>query len=178
MSYIKLTKSLNIDDIINWKISKKDAYKIFINDTIFEPIEILLKENNTDYHFLILISILSFFEPHGRFLWEISWSKNKFKLWFKAFLSFLKETDSEVLSELFYKNVRCWLFHSMNMEWILIDSIGFNNTLISTFWNKYIVNVNIFYKELKKYLEEYINNSNENNFDKVFDELILNKLKN
>jgi hypothetical protein len=43
--------------------------------------------------------------------------------------------------------------------------------------NKYIINVEIFYNELKKYLENYISTSDENNFNKVFDELVLDKLE-
>jgi len=177
MNYIKLTKTLNLSEVQDWKISKKEAYKKFITDTIFKPIDLLLKENNSDYHFLVLIILLSFFEPHWMFLWEENWSKKKFKLWFKTFLSYIKIKDEDSLAELFYKNLRCWLFHSMNMEWILIDSINCCNNLIFKLDNKYIINVDIFYNELKKYLENYISTSDENNFNKVFDELVLDKLK-
>lgn len=65
----------------------------------------------------------------------------------------------------------------MNMEWILIDSINCCNNLIFKLDNKYIINVDIFYNELKKYLENYISTSDENNFNKVFEELVLDKLK-
>jgi len=194
--YVRLTKEIAIEDILNGNVSYVDAHKSQITEWILNPCRELDsgKGRNTDYGMAIWVLLLSFFESHGQYLTNVDsngQSQKIFKVGFDAFKNFLiqkqlvKQDIQNLDTSKLYEFARSGLFHSAVMyKDFLLDCINYSKNSISKnpIHGGWLINLWLLTENLSGYVDFYVEQVKtdeqiKNNFESTFKRLVVEPMK-
>jgi hypothetical protein len=186
---IHITREITFESYRNQEVTPIEIYRSQITEWIFEPVAKLESdfEQRDIYGMAAFMVLLSFFEPHGKYLngdkQQSQNSQKNFVDGYKAFREFLSDHEKQTAPNAcdMYRWARCGLYHSATLNTkLLIDTTESGNRIFTDYRSKVtLVNTWRLKDSLQKYLNYYCDDISKNdnsqkaqNFKKTFNSFI------